>query len=178
MDNIKISAVKVSAKIPDTDLNEVEQFCNQNAIPNKRFNKDHLIVYDTFTYTFFKKGVKSLCDQHVNITKIKDLKVSRAIEDLAWLIDKEPKFIFYNVDNITATGNLEKEIDLQDFIDQNSDLADYITWNPEVFPGLFVRGRCGRVILFKSGKLVFIGSKSLRQIENLNKWLVERCVNI
>lgn len=131
MDNLKISAVKLSAKIPDTNLSEVEKFCDQNMIAKKRFNRDHLIVYDTFTFIFFKKGPNALNDQHVNVTKLQSTNVSRAIEDLAWIIDTQPKFIFHTIDNITATGNLEKKINLDSFIDVNQDLQDFITYNPE-----------------------------------------------
>ena len=179
MDNIKVSAVKVSAKIPETDLRIVEKFCEQNVIPTRRFNKDHLVVYDTsYTYTFFKKSQTSFADQHVNITKLQTTDLTAAIEDLAWLIDQEPKYIFSEIDNITATGNIDKQIDLQDFIDNNQDIVDFITYNPERFPGLFVRGKNGKVILFRSGKMVFVGCKTLNQIDNLNKWMLERCVNI
>ena len=77
MDNIKISAVKVSAKIPDTNLDEVEKFCAQNMITTKRFNREHLIVYDTFTFVFFKKSPNTLSDQHCNITKLQTTNVRR-----------------------------------------------------------------------------------------------------
>ena len=131
MENFKVSAVKVSAKIPDTNLDDVEKFCEQNLIKTKRFNREHLIVYDTFTFVFFKKSSNTLSDQHCNITKLQSTNVTRAIEDLAWIINSEPKLIFHSIDNITATGNLEKKISLDDFIDANSDLHDYITYNPE-----------------------------------------------
>ena len=158
MENIKISAVKVSAKIPETNLKSVELFCKQNGIRYKWFNRgQHIIVFDrSYTFTIFKNCSSSLADQHVNITKLKNLNISSAIEDLAWILDVEPKKIFAIVDNITAVGNLEKQIDLEDFIRDNDDLTDFIQYQPERFPGLFIRGQYGKIILFKSGKMVHI----------------------
>ena len=106
MENIKISAVKVSAKIPETNLKSVELFCKQNGIRYKWFNRgQHIIVFDrSYTFTIFKNCSSSLADQHVNITKLKNLNISSAIEDLAWILDVEPKKIFAVVDNITAVG--------------------------------------------------------------------------
>lgn len=126
-----------------------------------------------------KKSHNSLADQHVNINSIKSLnEVTTAKEELAWLIDVNEKYIFITVDNITATGNLEKEIDLEEFIEENNDMSGFIKYNPERFPGLFVRGEFGKTILFKSGKMVFIGSKNIKQIEKNYKFMTERCANI
>ena len=137
MENISISAIKVSAKIPEVNIRDIERFCDQNTIRSKRFNRDHLVVYDSsFTFTIFKKSEFSFADQHVNITKIKGFDdIQNAIQDLAWIIDVDPDLIFYNIDTITAVGNIEKKIDLEEFISNNSDLTDFIRFNREIFPG-------------------------------------------
>ena len=176
MDNVKICAVKASAKIPDTDLACVQRFCKQNGIRYKIFNRSHLVVYDRYTFCIFKKSPNSFNDQHVNITKLQNTNnIISAVEDLAWLIDTEPKNIFCSVDNITATGNLEKNIDLEEFLHVNSDLKDFISYQPERFPGLFIRSRNGKIIVFKSGKMVFVGCKKAHQIEDLNKYMLQKC---
>ena len=54
------------------------------------------------------------------------------------MIDVEPQLIFYTIDTITAVGNIEKKIDLQEFIDDNPDLSDYIRFNKEIFPGILL----------------------------------------
>ena len=112
MESISISAVKVSAKIPETSIRGIERFCDQNGIRNKRFNRDHLVVYDSsFTFTIFKKSEFSFADQHVNVTRIKNVDdIENAIQDLAWMIDVEPQLIFYTIDTITAVGNIEKKL--------------------------------------------------------------------
>ena len=179
MEDIKICAVKVSAKIPNTDLLELENFCNKNKIRCRRFNRQHLVVYDEYTYTFFKKSQNSYADQHVNISKLKAINdIPDCIHHLAWLIDTEPKFIFHQIDNITSVTNLRRKIDLEQFIDENDDLIGLINYNAEIFPGLFVRGPKGKAILFRSGKIVFVGCKNREQVDNLNTFIRERCVNM
>ena len=122
MGEIKIHAVKASAKIPETDLRKVEEFCKQSNIRCKRFNRDHLVVYDRHTFTFFKKSEKSWNDQHVNLAKLLSLDIRSAIEDLARIIDVEPDLIFHTIDNITAGSNLN----LENFITTSQDLAGLI----------------------------------------------------
>ena len=178
MKELKIYAVKASAKIPETDLMKVEEFCQEKSVRCKRFNWGHLVVFDRYTFTFFKKGEKSVSDQHVNIKKLTSLNIESAIKDLAWFIDAEPNHIFYNVDNITAGSDLRTNIDLEKFILNNQDISDLMNYNPERFPGLFLRGEYGKVLLFKSGKMVFVGCKTNDQIEQLNEYMHQKCVNI
>ena len=182
MEDIKISAMKISAKIPDTDLREVEKFCNKFNISCKWFNRHHLVVYhQLFTYTFFKRcetGRLSWHDQHVNITRVEPQNVEESIEELAWLIDNKSDKIFHSIDNITASGRLCEKLDLIEFIKCNTHYQDFIDYNPERFTGLFVRGQYGKAILFSNGKVVYIGCKDKTQLEKLHKLILELCAAI
>ena len=88
--------------------------------------------------------------------------IDDAINELAWIIDSKANKIFHSIDNMTATTNLNRQINLEDFIRLNSEYKDYITYNPETFTRLFVRGKKGKAILFKNGKVVFVGCKDKR----------------
>ena len=73
---------------------------------------------------------------------------------------------------------MRTNIDLEKFILNNQDISDLMNYNPERFPGLFLRGEYGKVLLFKSGKMVFVGCKTNDQIEQLNEYMHQKCVNI
>ena len=171
MKDLTIHAVKVSAKIPETNLFVLEDSCKQKCIKYRRFNGSHLIVYDRYTFTFFKKSEFS--NQHVNITKISDLNVNTALEDLARLINVQKETISFNVDNITACVDLGQQIDLEEFIHENQDLSNKINYNSERFPGLFLKCLYGKIILFKSGKIVFIGCKTVEELEYCNRFITK-----
>ena len=106
------------------------------------------------------------------------LKADDAINELAWIIDSKANKIFHSIDNMTATTNLNRQINLEDFIRLNSEYKDYITYNPETFTGLFVRGKKGKAILFKNGKVVFVGCKDKRQLIELYDYIIELCGDI
>ena len=179
MESISISAYKLSAKIPDCSLQDINDFCRKFCIRTKWFNNNqHLIFYHKYTYIFFKKSLNNWNDQHVNITKVKENEIKDAIHELAWLIDVDPSIIFHTVDNITAGAKLERSINLEDFVNENQDYSDLICYNPESFTGLFVRGENGKAILFRNGKLVFVGCKDKEQLEKLYSFIMKLCANI
>ena len=173
--SIKVSSVKLSAKIPESDLRVLNKFCLDNNIRTKWFNRSHLVVNSRFTFVLFKKGANSWRDQHVNVLKLKMDEIQEAIAELSWLLDIDSKEIFYEVDNITATSDLNMRINIEDFIEENYDINFLLAYNPERFPGLFIRGNSGKIILFRSGKVVFVGSKNLEEIEDLLKWVKKKC---
>ena len=104
--------------------------------------------------------------------------IDDAINELAWIIDSKANKIFHSIDNMTATTNLNRQINLEDFIRLNSEYKDYITYNPETFTRLFVRGKKGKAILFKNGKVVFVGCKDKRQLIELYDYIIELCADI
>ena len=177
MVGVTISNIKLSAKTPKTCLSTVEEFCFQNRIRTRRF-QNFLVVHRKFTHVLFKSSRKLSRVQHCNITKVLLNETSEAIDELAFIIQKDPQSIDFKVDNITATGSLDRTIELEDFIQGNSDISSFISYQPEVFPGLFLKNQFGKTIIFKSGKLVIIGCKTTYELEEVLSWVLQRCANI
>ncbi len=71
------------------------------------------------------------------------------------------------IENIVATVILEHELDLQ-FIESKIEDVEY---NPDRFPGLIYRLQVPKVtaLIFKSGKMVVTGAKSINQLVNAVK---------
>ena len=176
-----ISNVKLSAKVPLTSLESVSDFCAAQKIRTRRRDKDNfLVIHRKFTHVLFKSSRKPEKRQHCNVTKAKLYEVDEAIEELAFIINRQPSEISFKIDNTTATGNLQKVIDIEDFIDTNEDVSHLIDYNPEIFPGLFFKNENGKgkSILFKSGKCVIVGCSTLLQVNQVFQNLVKRCALI
>jgi transcription initiation factor TFIID TATA-box-binding protein len=72
------------------------------------------------------------------------------------------------IQNIVATVNLGSKIDLNEVVKHVSK----ITFEPDQFPGAILRMPEGPVcLLFVSGKIVVVGSKSEKKIENVLTYL-------
>ena len=177
---ICVSNVKISCKV---------QICNKNSIsfnrdiPLKCYN-NFSVIKTKYTYIIFTK-TKIHRKFHVNITKIPSLDhISKAIDELKNII-KEP-FLVENlkIENITCLHVLEKNINLLETFknlkknqyeenndlkknqyEENNDLKGnniivQVQYNPEKFPGIFLKLETCSVLLFSSGKLVVIGATS------------------
>jgi transcription initiation factor TFIID TATA-box-binding protein len=71
--------------------------------------------------------------------------------------------ISQTIDNIIATTNLNRKLNLVDISSRKK--FTNIKYNNEKFPGLFVKFNIGTAIIFHSGKIVIVGSKSIENIE-------------
>ena len=155
--SIKLSNVKISCKIPEVSLDFVEERCKEKHWICKRYS-NFLVVRNQFTFVLFKKS-DSFCrswnsnSQHCNITKIPSL---AAIEDsltaLSELIYKRKRYIkSVTIDNLTASGDLKRQVNLRDFVLSHPDWH----YNSEQFPGSFHTKNKINIILFASGKVSF-----------------------
>jgi TATA-box binding protein (TBP) (component of TFIID and TFIIIB) len=176
---IRVTNVKISVKIPTTRLEDVIQRCNRRNLRVKIF-PSFIVVYSKFIYTLFKKGKKQ---QHVNITKCSMDNVAEAMEDLEYFTCQHNLFLHHTVDNISASSTIPKilsdsdpyAIDLETFINASTHTPEYVlTLNTESFPGLFIRSKNCTAILFRSGKVNFVGAKNVRDIEDLLRWITKR----
>lgn len=88
------------------------------------------------------------CRQCVNILQRSGLKVG---------------FSNFKIQNIVGSTGLEKPIDL---IQLQKDFGPYVSYEPELFPGLIFRLRQPKIVflLFRSGRLVVTGAKTEEQI--------------
>ena len=176
MDGIKIHNIKVSAKVPDTDLIRVEEELVERNIKHKRHN-NFLVINKTYTYTLFKRCRQKLRLQHCNITKCKFETINDAVLELTDIISCTKHDIkIIDVDNITATFNLNHHVDLNTFLIINDHISNLTDYNAEVFPGVWITTPFGKTSLFRSGTLVMVGARSLKQVTSMKMWVMQKCV--
>jgi TATA-box binding protein (TBP) (component of TFIID and TFIIIB) len=181
---IRVTNVKISVKIPTIKLVDVIQKCKNRDLKVKIF-PSFIVIYSNFIFTLFKKGKKKM--QHVNITKCSMDNVKEAMDELRYLTNFHHPYMGHIVDNISASTTMPKmplepsqsifddSIDLESFVNSSEHTPDHVlTLNTETFPGLFIRSKNCTAILFRSGKVNFVGAKKLIDIENLLKWIAIR----
>jgi TATA-box binding protein (TBP) (component of TFIID and TFIIIB) len=155
-----IRNIKVSVKARNISLDNVIQVLNENSVKWKNYSNFIIFKINNFTFTIFKKGKQF--DNHINITQINSLnKIIKSLLILYKLF--KINVISVQIDNIIATGYLNKKINLQSLVE--SKIYNNIKYNSEVFPGLFIRLKIGTVILFHTGKFVVVGCKDLNSLK-------------
>jgi TATA-box binding protein (TBP) (component of TFIID and TFIIIB) len=166
---VNVTNIKVSIKLESQSLDSVENKIKNSVLSYKKYN-NFIVIKDFFVYTIFRSGKNNF--NHVNITKIKHFsKVEEAIEKLKNLdfnINKKS----LKIDNITGSIDLEKEVQIENIIKRVSSNASFsnlkISYNNEKFPGLFLKLKSvGTIIIFHSGKVVFVGCKTVENLECL-----------
>ncbi len=155
----KVANVKVSIKTTPLFLDTVYK-----NLLEKEFNciqhNNFLVLKSEFTYIIFKTNKKG--ENHINITKIPLVeKIPEAIKLIQNLTNCF--VISQTIDNIIATTNLNRKLNLVDISSRKK--FTNIKYNNEKFPGLFVKFNIGTAIIFHSGKIVIVGSKSIENIE-------------
>jgi len=162
---VSVKNIKISVKVKKLCLRETsERLVEQNITVKTYLN--YITFHHKFSFVLFKQ---SKCGtNHVNVTKIKDYShVHEAIATLKVVSGAE--ILSHRIDNIIATHSCPHSINLSDLITQNA--FECMKYNPESFPGLFVKSDVGTVIIFHSGKLVIVGCKNLDQV-----WLLFQLV--
>lgn len=160
----QITNIKVSLKINPLCLSSVQKELESQNIPFTIYT-NFIVVRKIFTYIIFKTGKQK--NNHINITKINsELAIKTAIEILQTIltnivIQKQ------TVDNITASVNLHKSILLTHIPNIYRRIDCTISYNPEKFPGLFIKVKNGTIIIFHTGKCIIIGAKTINDIECL-----------
>lgn len=165
----EVKNIKISLKLNGCSLdNAVIRLVKLN-IPYKRF-ANYITFNKQFTFIYFKS--KNGISNHVNVTKLKildDIDTSMGILKNLF----KARVISTKVDNIIATYNTALPISLMKLID--SKVFNSTKYNPEQFPGLFVKYPEGTVLIFHSGKLVLVGFKTLQSLDLVLK---EVCATI
>ena len=131
--------------------------------------RNSLVIKDVYSITVFQQTRNRY---HLNVTGIKSLEEVK--QTLLWLEEVYCRkelfdFISYNVDNITSTFNLARNISLHNL----ASTFPGISYNPEWFHALYMKTRKGTVVAFQSGKINSLGCKSLDdilQLWSLVKW--------
>lgn len=166
---VYISNVKLSCKVRIFN-NNIISFNRDIAI--KQYN-NFSVIKTKYTYIIFTR-TKINRKFHVNITKIPSLDhVSKAIDELNDIINEDFAVENFKIENITCLHILNDNINLletfnnlnknQNEISQDLEENNKIIqarYNPEKFPGIFLKLRNCSVLIFSSGKLVVIGATS------------------
>ena len=176
----EIKNIKISLKVHAQLLNNVENKCSEKKLSFTRKN-NFLIVKDQFIYTIFLSSKNET--NHVNITKIPQIsEIDQSINFLSEKLCLSVCEETFRIDNITASLNLNYKISLIKLIDKHSEFDKY--WNGEFvfsycnekFPGLFIKlkleRKIGTIIIFSTGKVVFVGCKSVDDIKCLESLII------
>lgn len=158
----KIANVKVSLKTDKVFLDNVCEIAKEKKLYCKKY-KNFIVLKSNYTYIIFKSKEQQ-SESHINITKIPNTKsVRKAIDVITSLI--LCTIISYKVDNIIATTNLNRQINLASIV--NNKKFNNLKYNNEKFPGLFIKFSIGTVIIFHSGKIVIVGCKTKKSVKCL-----------
>lgn len=159
----KIANVKISLKTSPISLDIVFNKLSKKGYNCKKY-QNFLVIKTKFTFILFKTNSKG--ENHVNVTKIPKLsyikEAIKIIKKLTLCIVKSK-----TVDNIIATTSVNKNLNLRKIVRDKK--FSKIKYNNEKFPGLFLKFKKATAILFHSGKIVIVGSKSKKNIECLIK---------
>ena len=157
----KIANVKVSLKTSPLSLDIVFNNLSSKGY-NCRAYQNFLVIKTEFTFIIFKTNSKG--ENHINITKIPNLSfIKKAIEIIERLTFCQVKS--NTIDNIIATTSVSYNLNLNKIVEERK--FSKIKYNNEKFPGLFLKFEKATAILFHSGKIVIVGSKSEKNIECL-----------
>jgi TATA-box binding protein (TBP) (component of TFIID and TFIIIB) len=155
----KITNIKISVKTTFICLNTVID--KVKCMKHKRYN-NFVVLRNIYTYVIFKSGKNNI--NHINITKVKTFcDIEHAINHLLNILCVEE--IKRTVDNITVSLNINRKVNLNKLPVFENCIS--ISYNSEKFPGAFIKFNCGTIILFHTGKCIFIGIKKREDIECL-----------
>ena len=160
----QITNIKVSLKINPLCLSSVQKELESQNIPFTIYT-NFIVVRKIFTYIIFKTGKQK--NNHINITKINSEPVIKTAIEILQTILKNIVIQKQTVDNITASVNLYKPITLSHIPNIYRNIDCTISYNPEKFPGLFIKVKNGTIIIFHTGKCIIIGAKTIDDIECL-----------
>ena len=155
---VTVTNIKVSLKIKIVlTLKRIYETLRKNKLIVKEYS-NFLVIKKKYTYTLFASG-------HVNITGISRTSLVQPACDyicnLFSTIEKCP----HTVDNISAITVVPHKINLRQLI--KIDSPNFTTsFNTEIFPGLFMRTSTATVIVFRSGKLVIVGAKTVQCVRD------------
>lgn len=119
----------------------------------------------TFSFVLFKPSKNN--QTHVNVTKVPQFKkhIKKSLNVIEKLMSR--KVISFTVDNIIATTDLDKKVNLEKITRERKN----VIYNSERFPGLFIKFTQGTSIVYHSGKIVIVGCKTVQRLKKIEKWL-------
>ena len=169
-----ITNIKVS--ILFTGIEYANLFEYLRHIRFKKLDK-FLIIQCRYTYVIFKSDKLHL---HCNITKLRHYKdIERSKLNLLNIFNKKICILSTRVDNICATKNLYKKLDLDllsaELKSVHSDSQYSLKYNNQKFPGLFI---CfnrafikGTIACFKTGKINYVRVTDPLNFIKIEEWV-------
>ncbi|HIF02107.1 MAG TPA: hypothetical protein EYQ84_01815 [Nitrospinaceae bacterium] len=153
--NVKISTIFQSA-LP---INHFEEIAITRKI-QLRYARNILSIKDQFPFTIFRKKNNIY---HINITGISSIhQIANAVNWIESNYCPSTKFtlLFQSIDNITSTFNIGHKLCLNQ-IAENIKSAKF---NPERFPGLYLKTNSALAVIFNSGFINILGCKSEKEV--------------
>lgn len=161
IDTFKITNIKLSLKTTFILLDSVKSHLKSKKVDFKEY-PNYLVIKNIFTYVFFKSGENSELN-HLNITNVKSFeKIDEAVNYFFEVLLQGVQIfeVYRRVDNISASLNLNFKINLVNVVDYFKNIC-CVSYNTEKFPGVFLKFNKGTVIIFHTGKCIFIGCKNV-----------------
>ena len=161
---LRVTNLSCSANLnTKLDLNQLHKVIKESVYKYPRFNG--LIIHIKFpkcTVMYYGTG-------KVVIVGAKDEIDAESGAYVAYLLIKshgiECHLTDFKIHNIAATGNLSRQIKINEFAKK---YQQYIEYNPEIFPGAFLRHPNIKptIILFYQGNIILTGAKEKKEIED------------
>lgn len=165
--DICVSNVKISCK---AQLLNTDNISFNRDIHIKQYNNFN-VIKNKYAFIIFTKS-KIRQKFHINITKIPSFDhIPKAIEELKNIIESPFSVEEIKIENITCLHILNKEINLIEIFrnilssEFSKDII-HMRYNPEKFPGMFIKLRKCTILLFSSGKMVVIGATNKEEAKN------------
>ena len=166
-----VTNVKVSFKLNKSfQIQDALQQLKNTTHPRIKLYPNFAVVRDTFVFIIFHSRSDLV---HVNVTKIPEL---TSIRDSVYLFKKIFKCTTsdigqFHVDNITGAGQHEKEaLDIELISEKcSASTGFHCHYNPQRFPGFFLKTQWGTALLFKnSKKFTTVGSRNQEDLFRLH----------
>jgi len=165
---VMIRNIKVSLKSKAIALNNVRDILKQKEYQYKDY-PNFISFNNTFVYVIFKTSHNNL--NHINVSRLLSLNDLQKCIEIFEEIFSVP-VLHSTVDNIVATAKHRSRINLYDVVKKR--LFNNIRYNPEQFPGVFIKSQKGTIIIFHSGKIVSVGCKLLDDVECVTKEIIAK----
>lgn len=158
--NVKISLI-IKSSLPPLSFIETAK-CRKVRFKEIR---NIVIIKDIFSISIFKKSNEKF---HLNVTGIKS--VNLVPDTIQWIFatyctESAFELLSYKIDNITACFDFGFTISLHDLAIQ----INSSKYNPERFHAVYFKSETGTAVIFSSGKVNIVGSKSEADVEALWK---------
>lgn len=160
-----IRNIKLSVKIPACPLDiAITQLINKKVA--FKFFGNFITFTKKFSFVIFRPSADDT--SHVNVTRVPKFgrPIVKSLTTLSKLLNC--KILEHSVDNIIATEDLNKTLNLKSLAEKND---GHVIYNSERFPGLFMKFKHGTCILYHSGKIVIVGCRTVRGVKKIKAWL-------